>query len=154
MTEITTTIATPTPVPGRLTLAAARGQGGMTLIEILIVIAIIGIVMAVVVVNVVGGGDEAKKGVAFAEEKKIEAAYAKWSIDSPEGCPTSIDDLKHDLGKRANDHVKDPWGSDYLILCGDSAPPECEGFCVKSKGKDKKEGTEDDIKSWEKPSKK
>jgi general secretion pathway protein G len=134
--------------PARL---AARAQRGMTLIEIMIVIAIIGIIVAVVAVNVVGSSEEAKVKLCYTEMKKIEGAYAKWSADSDQPCPASIDELKRDMGKRQADTVKDPWGGEYVMLCADQAPPECEGFCVRSNGKDHKEGTDDDVKSWIKP---
>jgi hypothetical protein len=45
--------------------------------------------------------------------------------------------------------VKDPWGSEFQMKCGDGAPEGAE-FGVLSLGPDKKEGTDDDIKSWEK----
>ena len=53
-----------------------------------------------------------------------------------------------------SDEIKDPWGTPYVILCGDQAPEACEGFCALSLGPDKKQDTGDDIKSWEKPKKK
>ena len=52
------------------------------------------------------------------------------------------------------DDAKDPWGNDFMMLCGAQAPPAAEGFGILSKGKDGKQGTDDDVKSWEKPTKK
>jgi prepilin-type N-terminal cleavage/methylation domain-containing protein len=133
--------------------AATRGEAGMTLIEILIVLGIIALVMGFLVgPQVVKKLKEARIEAAYNMTQNIEGAYAKWSVNHPEGCPT-IDDLKEDMGKRKNDSVKDPWGQEYVLKCGDEAPEECDGFCVVSKGPNKKEGDGDDIKSWEKPKK-
>jgi general secretion pathway protein G len=134
--------------------AAARAaqpvQSGMTLIEIMIVLAIIALVMGLLVgPAVINQLQKAKVDTARQMTKQIEGAYAKWQVDAVDkDCPDSIDDLKAGLGKKKTDTVKDPWGHDYILKCGDQAPAECEGFCVLSMGKDGKEGTEDDIRSW------
>ena len=124
-------------------------QSGMTLIEIMIVLAIIALVMGLLVgPAIIGKLDQAKKDTAKAMTKQIEAARARWLVASEKDCPDSIDDLKQELGRHKNDTIKDPWGHEYVLKCGDQAAEECEGFCVLSVGKDGKEGTEDDIKSW------
>jgi general secretion pathway protein G len=134
------------------TMAARAGapvQSGMTLIEIMIVLAIIALVMGLLVgPAIIGKLQQAKVDTAKAMTKQIEAAHARWLVSSEKDCPDSIDDLKQELGRKKNDTVKDPWGHEYVIKCGDQAAAECEGFCVLSIGKDGKEGTEDDIKSW------
>jgi general secretion pathway protein G len=133
--------------------AAARTvrqpQAGMTLIEIMIVLAIIALVMGLLVgPAIIGKLQQAKVDTARAMTKQIEAAHARWLVSSDKDCPDSIDDLKQELGKKKGDIVKDPWGKEYIIKCGDQAPEECEGFCVMSLGKDGKENTSDDVKSW------
>ena len=135
---------------------AARAQSGMTLIEIMIVLAIIALIMGLLVgPAVLKQFGKAKRDTAYQMTKQIEGAYAKWSVDNTDNeCPESIDDLKQALGKRKSDEIKDPWGTPYVILCGDQAPEACEGFCALSVGPDKKQDTGDDIKSWEKPKKK
>jgi prepilin-type N-terminal cleavage/methylation domain-containing protein len=131
---------------------AARAQTGMTLIEILIVLGIIALVMGFLVgPQVIKKLKEARIEAAYNMTQNIENAYGMWSKDH-DGCPT-VDDLKENMGKRKNDNVKDPWGHEYILKCGENAPEECDGFCVVSSGPDGKEGTGDDIKSWEKPKK-
>jgi general secretion pathway protein G len=134
--------------------AAARAvrqvQAGMTLIEIMIVLAIIALVMGLLVgPAIIGKLDQAKKDTARAMTKQIEAARSRWLVSSEKECPDGLDDLKQELGRRKGDTIKDPWGHEYVLKCGDQAPEECDGFCVLSIGKDGKEGTEDDIKSWQ-----
>jgi general secretion pathway protein G len=129
--------------------AVAQPQSGMTLIEIMIVLAIIALVMGLLVgPAIIGKLQQAKIDTARAMTKQIESAHARWLVSSDKDCPDSLDDLKQELGKKKTDTVKDPWGHEYVIKCGDQAPEECEGFCVLSMGKDGKEGTADDIKSW------
>jgi len=140
-----------TQLSARLAARAMRQpQAGMTLIEIMIVLAIIALVMGLLVgPAIIGQLDKAKVDTARAMTKQIEAAYSRWKINNPENdCPESVDSLKAELGKKQTDVIKDPWGKEYVIKCGDQALEECEGFCVMSYGKDKKENTDDDIKSW------
>ena len=44
---------------------------------------------------------------------------------------------------------KDPFGNPYVIKCGGDLPAGASGIAVMSKGEDGKEGTSDDLKSWE-----
>jgi hypothetical protein len=43
--------------------------------------------------------------------------------------------------------MTDPWGSDYQLHCGTSAPPE-RPFGASSLAEDRKPATSDDILSW------
>ena len=46
--------------------------------------------------------------------------------------------------------TKDGWGNELVMLCGENAPAGAStGFGVLSMGPDGKQGTDDDIKSWE-----
>lgn len=138
---------------GAVARETGRVQAGVTLIEIMIVLAIIGLIMGLLVgPAVLGSLKEAKIETAYNMAKQIEGAYIKWQASGSDSeCPASIDDLKTQLGKKKTENVNDPWGQPYIIKCGDQAPEECEGFCVISSGPDKKEGTDDDVKSWVRP---
>jgi len=144
----------PVRVATRGERAVGRLQAGLTLIEIMIVLAIIGLIMGLLVGPMVMNSlKDAKVDTAYKMANNIDAAYAKWQIDAESPCPVTIDDLKESLGKRKTDKVNDPWGKPYILKCGDEAPAECEGFCTLSMGVDGKEGTADDVKSWIKPKK-
>jgi hypothetical protein len=43
----------------------------------------------------------------------------------------------------------DSWGRPIKMLCGANLPPGAKGIAVISAGEDGKDGTEDDLKSWE-----
>ena len=127
--------------------AAARAEAGMTLIEIMIVLAIIALVMGLLVgPKVLQGIRSAKRKTAWMMTKEYEGAFTRWSADNEEGCPAQLDDLLKYTNKK---DTKDPWGSKYAMKCGEGAPEGTE-FGVYSAGADKKDGTADDIKSWEK----
>lgn len=132
--------------------AAARGQRGMTLLEIMIVLAIIALVMGFLVgPRVMEMFREGEGKVAQMMVKQVaDQAYPQWSLNNPgEDCPSSINDLQKYMNNPKKE-IKDPWGQALVMLCGSDAPEGVStGFAVLSKGKDKKQGTEDDIKSWE-----
>jgi general secretion pathway protein G len=117
--------------------AAARG---VTLIEILIVLAIVGLIAGGVAVVAVPKYLEAQKKQAQTDARTIHPAAEKYRVDHPgEGCPT-VELLrdKNELSKASK--ITDPWESPYKIICGD------EDVAVLSLGPDKREGTPDDIR--------
>ena len=71
-------------------------------------------------------------------------SYPQWASrpDNAGKCPT-IEPLAEYGGS-----IKDPFGEHYVIKCHD-LPAGAVGIAVLSKGADKREGTGDDIKSWE-----
>jgi prepilin-type N-terminal cleavage/methylation domain-containing protein len=128
-------------IPRRL-----RKMIGMTLLEIMIVLAILALVMGLLVgpqvLKLFGEGkvDIAKSGVKILAN----SSYGMWvSRPSNNGkCPT-VQQLAEIGG-----NVKDPWDQEYVVKC-DNLPAGAVGIAVLSKGEDKTEGTGDDIKSWE-----
>jgi general secretion pathway protein G len=130
-----------------------RTQGGVTLIEIMIVLAIIGLIMGILVgPKVIKMFKEAKSETAWMMAKEYESGYAKWMDDNEGNCPEKLEDLLKYTNKK---DLKDPWGQRYIMKCGESAPAEApNGFGVVSLGADGKEGTEDDIHSWDAKAKK
>jgi general secretion pathway protein G len=124
-------------------------QRGVTLIEIMIVLAIIGLVMGVLIgPKVVRSFNEAKLKTALLMSQNISGAYTRWTTEN-EGtaCPEKIEDLGKFLDTAKTDFT-DPWGHKYLMKCGDSAQGDVP-FGVVSMGPDGKENTGDDIHSWD-----
>ncbi len=62
--------------------ALRSGQSGVTLIEMMIVLVIIGIVAALVVPNVIGRPDEARVAVANADLRTISASLEMYRLDN------------------------------------------------------------------------
>lgn len=126
-----------------------RAQRGMTLLEIMIVLAILALVMGLLV------GPKVMK--AFSSSKvdttKIKLtqyaneAYPQWSSQHPDkSCPEKLSDLNEYMNSKDD---KDSWGHPLKMLCGSNMPAGVKGLGVMSVGEDGKEGTEDDLKSWD-----
>ena len=127
-----------------------QGQQGMTLLEIMIVLAILTLVMGILIgPRVFEMFSKSKIDLARTEMKQLAyESYIRWDTDTPaksSSCPASITDITQYANKKDG---KDPWGNDYMMHCGDNAPPNTL-FGLSSKGPDGKEGTTDDIRSWE-----
>lgn len=135
-----------------LTRTVAKTQRGFTIMEVLIVLAIIALIMGVLVgPSLFGASEEAKNKMAYQVEGNMMAAYERWALEHSASCPDNISELYKYMNR---DNVKDPWGNEFIMVCGSQAPPQAKGFGIISKGKDGKQGTPDDVVSWEQPTKK
>lgn len=121
----------------------------MTLLEIMIVLAILAVVMGVIVgPSILERFREAKvRTTKLKVDKLAFEAFPAWGvahIDKP--CPEEL----AELSRYANDDdIRDAWGKRLAMRCGSLAPPEARGFGVASAGEDGKEETADDIRSWQ-----
>lgn len=133
-----------------LARAARPGQAGMTLLEIMIVLAILTLVMGILIgPRVFEMFSKSKVDLAKTEMKQLaNEAYIRWDMDNPSKaspCPQSLTDITKYANKKDG---KDPWGGEYMMHCGDNAPPGAN-FGISSKGPDGKQGSDDDLKSWD-----
>jgi general secretion pathway protein G len=117
--------------------AAARG---LTLVELVIVITIIGVLTAAISIGVLQAGKKANIGAAKTACNTVRSATMQWKAIHPnEDCPT-VDQLKSDRDLDTGFSLKDPWGGAYKLNC------ESDEITCTSPGPDRKEGTEDDIR--------
>ena len=127
----------------------------MTLLEIMIVLAIIALVMGFLVgPKVLSMFSEGEADIARMEAKAFACdAYTNWRRKARKSCPASLDELVEFTNKSGKDAVNDPWGSPYVMLCGDKKP-KAAGVCIgiQSNGPDGQPNTSDDIKSWDEES--
>ena len=133
----------------RLSRSLARAQRGMTLLEIMIVLAILAIVMGLLVgPRVLKMFSESKvKTTRIKLTQYANEAFPQWSASHPDkACPDKITDLNEYMN---SSDANDSWGRPIKMLCGQSLPPGARGIAVASAGEDGKDGTEDDIKSWD-----
>ena len=112
---------------------------GVTLIEILIVLAIVGLIAGGVAVVAVPKYQESQKNQAKIDARTIHPVAEKYKVDHPGVCPT-VEQLRAEKELSAASKITDPWDSPYKIVCGD------EELYVISFGPDKKENTNDDIR--------
>lgn len=121
------------------------GTRGMTLVEIMVVVAIIGMIMGAVAVGAMSQLEKAKVKNTKMIIHNVQEALVHYATDNTDSCPKALSELVSQ--KYLNKDPKDDWGQPLMYVCpsthgGDSAD-------VWSKGKDKQDGTTDDIRSWE-----
>jgi len=120
-------------------------QRGMTMLEIMIVLAIIGLVMSVVGVGVFSNWKKAQLKVARVAVNNIAQKTIQYMTDNDNECPKTIDDLV--AQKYLPKKQKDPWNRDFILRCPGTI--NTDGIDVISLGPDGQEGTADDIKAVE-----
>jgi general secretion pathway protein G len=124
-------------------------EAGLTLVEMIVVLAIIALVAALIVPNVIGRPDEARVTVANTDIRTISAALKMYRLDNGD-YPTTQQGLKA-LAERPttppvpsnwsgegylSDVPMDPWGNPYHYTA------QSGRFELKSLGKDGKPGGE------------
>jgi len=159
---MTTTI---NPAEARRTLrgrAAARdGQRGFTLIEIMVVIAILGILAALIVPKIMSRPDEARRVAAKQDIGSIMQAMNLYRLDNGR-YPTQDQGLHALVEKPTTDPLPgnwkdggylerlpvDPWGNPYQYL-NPGAHGEIDIFSFGADGKAGGEANDADIGSWQ-----
>jgi general secretion pathway protein G len=124
-------------------IVGRRAEAGMTMLEIMIVLAIIGLVMSVVGVGVFQSFKKAQKKIAQVAVNEIAQKTVQYMTDNNNECPKTVDDLV--AQKYMPKKQKDPWNHDFILRCPGTV--NVDGIDVVSLGPDGKEGTEDDIKA-------
>jgi general secretion pathway protein G len=128
-----------------LSRGARAAERGFTLLEIMIVMAIMGLIVTGVSIKVFSQLKKAKTQAARIGVKKIGDAAARFMAGAGAGCPKGIDELIAQ-GELSKSDAKDPWGTPYVFRC--PGTQDTEGVDVISWGPDKIDST-DDLRSWE-----
>ena len=122
-----------------------RRDAGMTMLEIMIVLALIGLVMSAVGVGVFAQFKKGQRKVAQAQANDIASKIVQFMADNNSECPKGLDDLV--AQKYLPKKQKDPWNRDLIIRCPGTV--NTDGIDVVSLGPDGQEGTADDVKAAE-----
>jgi general secretion pathway protein G len=133
----------------RLARFLARAHRGMTLLEIMIVLAILAIVMGLLVgPKVIDAFRDSKVKTTRIKLKMIAyQAHTAWSASHPgKECPDRLAELAPYMN---SEDLTDSWGTPIKMVCGASAPADSRGFAVLSAGEDHQVGTPDDLRSWD-----
>ena len=118
---------------------AAQAQRGMTLIEIMVVLAIIGLVMGGVGLMAYNRYNEAQLTTAKNQTTTIEQAVMTYRATKAGKCPRTLIELR--VSGYLSKTPKDPWGNEYEFQC---VRTEAE-VMVRSPGPDGESETDDDI---------
>lgn len=130
----------------RLSAAVAASSRGFSLLELMLVLAIIGVLMAVAAVNVLGTGERAKIKATKASLATISSALNSYSLEYSTFPPTlatltSVKPPFLDDSKK----MKDAWDTDFFY---DPRGRGTRPYLLGSPGADKTPGNEDDIDIW------
>lgn len=138
--------------PGRVVRAAERG---MTLLEIMVVLVIIGLIAGIIGVNVLGQLEEANVKTASTQIKQIGAALDLYKL-SFRTYPSTGEGLQALVTPKGNaqpfmkEIPKDPWDRDFVYIY--PGTNNAGGFDLMSYGKDGVQGGGDDVTNWSQPS--
>jgi len=137
----------------------SAARGGFSLIEMLVVIALIAIIASLAISNIgkIFGGQEQKVAQIFVTET-IKLPLTEYRIDTGT-FPTTEQGLEALMQKPASvsgwkgpyveEIPEDPWKEPYQYKYpGEKNINGSSGYDVWSKGPDKKSGTADDIGNW------
>ena len=129
---------------------------GFTLIELIVVIALVAILAAVVAPNLLGKATEANRKSAAIQLEKIANTVELYRLETGRYPETLMDLVEQPQGLerwngpyvRKRSQLKDPWGTDLVI----QRPGQNGEFDIVSYGGDGQrggEGDDADIYSWE-----
>lgn len=133
-----------------------RTQSGFTLLEIMVVVAIIGLLAAMIVPNVIGQGEQAKVDIAKTNMSRVVQQLDMYKFNN--GTYPSTEEGIHALVERSASARKwpeggylpsvpeDPWGNEYIYISpGVDGPFDL--YSLGADGVEGGEGTDADI-SW------
>jgi general secretion pathway protein G len=136
-----------------------RDQRGFTLIEMMVVLAIIGVLAALIVPNVLGRADEARVTAARTDVANLSQALKLYKLDNLQ-YPTGEQGLAALVSKPTQDPVpnawrnyveklpQDPWGRPYQYL-NPGVHGEVDVLSLGADGQPGGDGFNADVGSWE-----
>lgn len=119
-------------------LARNRRRRGMTLIEIMVVLVILGMIMGAIGFNVFEAQKDANRRSALIDAKSVANAVDMYRVKHSR-MPERLEQLVPSELKQVR---PDPWGSPFVMVPGGS-----DEFEIISYGPDKSQGGADDISS-------
>ncbi len=139
-------------------MKSKKAQAGVTLIEMLVVVMIIGLFAALVVPKMLQKGDAARVTAARAQIESFQTALGTYKLDTGT-FPSTEEGLQALRNKPANlnqwqgpylpkDIPNDPWGHPYTYKYPGEHGDEPDLICFGADGQPGGEGIAADILSW------
>jgi len=140
-------------------MSYSRQQRGFTLIELMVVLAIIGVLAALIVPNVLGRADDARVTAARTDVSNLMQALKLYKLDN-QRFPTAAQNLNALTLKPTTEPVpgnwkpyldklsNDPWGRPYLYM-NPGIKGEVDVLSFGADGQAGGEGNNADIGSWQ-----
>jgi len=136
-----------------------RGQAGITLIEMLVVMTIIALFVALVAPNVLKHSDTARITAARAQIQNFQTALGSYKLDTgtfptaEQGGLQALRVKPPDVAQWAGPYLpkdvpKDPWGHDYSYKYPGDHGDEPDIICYGADGQPGGEGLNADLVSW------
>lgn len=125
-------------------LSAAKR--GFTLVELLVVVAIIGILGGVAVVNIVDHVENSRVTATEMSVNNVDTAVAAYSLKHNGRAPSNLQDLVNNDSEKylkRDDDLIDAWGTELKI----ETKKNGKEWVIISAGPDEQFGTDDDIRS-------
>ena len=139
---------------------AILDQKGITLIEMMVVIVILGILGTIIFTRVSDRPEQARRTKATVEIRQLQTSLELYKLDNRE-FPTTEQGLSALVSVPSTGTVpqnypasgymdkipKDPWGNDYVYICpGNHGDYDLESYGPD--GEDGGEGKNEDVESW------
>jgi len=120
-----------------------RQSAGFTMIEIMLVLALVGLIMGAIVVGLRKHATNGQIMVTRMQVQQLGAMMFQHRLANSGECPSTKQWIED---KTLKSEPKDPWGHLLIVTC----PGEHEegGADILSLGPDGQVGTKDDIESW------
>lgn len=134
-----------------------RRQRGMTLVEVMVVVMIIGLVASLVGVAAFNQWQKAQRKSAYTQIKSIGEALELYRL-SMHHYPSTAEGLQALASPKGNEEPfmekipKDPWDNEYVYIY--PGQQNQRSFDLISYGPDGVQGGGDDVNNWEKPDEK
>jgi general secretion pathway protein G len=139
------------------TVNRIKKNKGFTLLEVMIVLAILGMIIGMVSSNLLGSSDSAKVQSTAIEIRNLESVLDMYKLKAG-NYPTTEQGLEALVSSPEIEPIprnypeegfldrlpEDKWGNPYILV----SPGETGKYDLYSMGPDGQEGTEDDIGNW------
>lgn len=137
-----------------------NARHGFTLMEVLLVLAILGVIIALVAPNLIGQQKQANVRATRVQIDGVESACKIYAVDHSGEFPTSLDALLANPGNDSNwkgpylekttTTPSDPWGNPIQYAYPSQNQGGADRPDIWSMGPDKQSNTADDITNWTK----